>query len=711
MSVRLMSFNTMLLPPVIETAGFDPSKLVWREGEARAQAIGDAVSDDPWAEITGFIEVWSDLGRLKAGATLTRDILASALGGRYQFVSPRVPDTIAVLSGKLADSGLVLFAKHDPVPLPQPLPPQYMTPDARIGFVEFSAASGSDALVSKGALLARFETGHGYVTVVLTHLQASYDAIDQYAGDRKAQLAQIEQLLTAALGSPPWPVHEHVVIMGDLNIGAILHPVPDEPELVVNSPEYDRVFRVDSSLIQSNFQDGWMKFMPQADRGITQHAWNNEHPEVDLQRNRLDYHLLYDPRPPAPPANYVVSGGQAIPKLALQHMRIVHRTLSDHFAVRGDLNEWRKWSSPAFADQVPETEKNANRAINVEQVGQMMWLRFKPGPYTFVWLPELDVSLYLESNISDPWPPYKKDIDLSRIPGAAAASHRSGLPHVGTLFSMPEPFYVRVVAPDQYRGKLAVGWHRHEGISKDDAIPLRAQAPPRPTDFPDGRPLNDRDEQWFQVKVGQALGASVHSSLFYVDNHTQSEVSFSLRSASGHELYFHAPSAGPRLEVSWPDQGEADGKHFFLVVTRSSTDQTLLDVGWKTALTYLWPLQLRCDEETGLANWLGADEISAQLSGDGYDAGTRDNDDMDAGESMLFEDTPGSKRGWLPFAYINHAEIRVVEHDPPVGDVDGSSGIAPLAEDVSTSEENVGMDVGSGHYTFLYRRSHTRPGD
>ena len=202
----------------------------------------------------------------------------------------------------------------------------------------------------------------------------------------------------------------------------------------------------------------------------------------------------------------------------------------------------------------------------------------------------------------------------------------------------------------------------------------------------------------------------MHSSLFYVDNHTQSNVSFSLRSASGHELYAHPPSSEPRLEVSWPDQGDEAGKHFFLVVTRSSTDQTLLDVGWKTALTYLWPLQLRCDDETG-PDWLGADEISAQLSGDGYDAGTRDNDDMDAGESMLFQDAPGSKQGWPPFAYIGDAEMRVVEHDLD-GDVDGSSGpIAVLAGDAATSEESVGMNVGSGHYTFLYRRSHTRPGD
>lgn len=699
MSVRLMSFNTMLLPPIIETARVDPTKLVWGEGETRARAIGAAVAGDPWADVVGFVEVWSDVGRLAAGATLTREILAAAAAAAgYQFVTPRVPDPIDVGSGKFADSGLLLVAKHQPVPLPQQLPSAYATQDGRVGFVQFSSSSGDDALVSKGALLVRFETSHGYVTVALTHLQASYDVVDQHAADRASQLAQVEALIEAALGPRPWSPHEHVVIMGDLNVGAI------------GSTEYDRVFASSGSLVSTHFQDGWSTFMPRADPGVTQHAWDNKHPQAELQRNRLDYHLLYDPRPPAPPTSFVVgTGGQMVPKLAFQHMRIVHRTLSDHFALRGDLNEWRTGSSPAYAEAIDEAEKNGYRRVTLERAGQMMWLRFRPGPYTFSRLPAVDLSVYLESNISDAWAPYREGVDLSRIQGAEGAWQDRGLPPVGTLFSAPEPFYVRLVAPDGYEGQLAVGWHRHGGTSIDDAIPLFAQAPPRRTDFPEGQPLNDRDEQWFSAKIGRALSSAVHNSLFYVDNHTGAPISLSIRSASGHELSAPPPSAGSRLEVTWADQGDEGGKTFYVVVSRGSTEQTSTAVGWRTALTYLWPLQLRCEDETGV-DFLGADEITVQLAGDGYDAGRRDNDDMDTGESMLFDDAPGSSARWLPFAFLEDAEVRVTEHDLD-GDVDGVGHIEPLTAGVAGGEEQVGMDVGSGHYAFFYRRTHSRPGD
>jgi endonuclease/exonuclease/phosphatase family metal-dependent hydrolase len=693
---RVMGFNTRLLPPIVESGSVDPLKLLWGEGERRAQAIGQAVVRDPWPDVIAFSEVWTDAERLGAkgtprATTLVRDVLLPELASVYAFVTPMLPASVPVGLGKVMDSGLLLVSKREPIPFRNQLPPPWSTLDPRIGFALFPESAAADALAAKGVGVARFEASFGFVTIAFAHLQSAYAYVDEHWEVRQRQLEMIEALLEAAVGPRPWPGEEQVLLVGDLNIGAI------------DSPEYSLFFSNPNLFWGTNMHDGWATFNSFEDRGITQHSWSGEPSSPELQRNRLDYVFVYDPQPPFPPETFQVAAG-TVPKLVAQHMRTTHRTLSDHYALCADMHTWHPYCQPLGAYRAPRVPPF--RIVDLTDDAQMVWFRFDPGTYTFTSSDELSLTVYAADDLSDPWPPYQKEkVDLSKIKGTEGAWAEHGLSPLGTKYSLPKPFLVRATARADWHGRAVVGWHRHQGTSMLDAIGLQAHQPPVKTDFPSDRPLGDHDEQWFSAKLGKALSASEYGLSFYLDNTTREWAKLSLHSASGLELA-HVEGAGSQLVLRWRDQG---GDTLYPVVKRGRIGQDNFGISWKTSLSYLHPHAVRCDDETGI-DWTGADEITLQVSVDGYDAGSRDWDDIDSGELRSVRDPSQPGVTLEPAGYLSNAEARVVEHDPD-GDTSGASTIEPLEADEPTDEEAVSFDVGSGRYSFLYHRSHSLPGD
>jgi endonuclease/exonuclease/phosphatase family metal-dependent hydrolase len=695
MAFRVMNFNTRLLPPIAETGSIELTKILWGEVEPRARAIAQAILRDPWPDVIVFSEAWTFVERLAAkgtvfGTPLARDILISELAPLYHYATAMLPNPIPPIV-KLMDSGLLMMAKRQPIPLRNQLPPEWVTGEPRIGFALFADAAKEDALSSKGVGVARFETSLGFVTIAFTHLQSAYDFVDESWDVRQRQLATIEELLVAAVGPRPWPTQEQILLIGDLNVAAI------------KSPEYSLHFENPNWFWGTNMHDGWRKFNSFEDPGVTQHAWNRDDPEP-LQRNRLDYVFLHDPAPPYPPETYQTAPG-TVPKLVAQHMRTTHRELSDHYALCADLHLWHLYCHPLVAYRT-EYHLTPFLRFHLEDDTWMVWLRFPPGTYTFTKSDELELTIYSSDNLSDPWPPYQREkVDLSKIAGAEASWHEPGLSPEGEKYSLPKPFFVRVTVAADRHGEAAIGWRRHRGTSMDDAIGLLPQVPPQKTDFPEDRALGDRDMQWFSVKIRRALSGEPHTSYFFLENPTKGTYRLSLRSRSGKELR-QAKSAGPRVRLSYSDPGE---QTLYLVVERGFIGQENVLTGWRTSLTFIHPHFVRCDDETGWDK-LGADEITLLLSADGFFAGTRDWDEADSGESLPLADTSKPGVSMEPAAYLKGVLAQVVEHDPD-GDAVGWAGIDSLAADDPTDEETATFAVGTGRYSFLFHRSHWLPGD
>jgi endonuclease/exonuclease/phosphatase family metal-dependent hydrolase len=434
-----MGFNTRLLPPITESGNVELSKFLWGEGETRARAIAAAIRRDPWPDVIAFSEVWTDIERLEAkgtpvGSMLVRDVLVPELAATYPFATRMLPDPIPMEPPKVMDSGLLLVAKREPIPLRNQPPPAWQTSDPRVGFAMFEDAAREDALAAKGVGVVRFELSLGFVTIAFTHLQSAYAFVDEYWEVRERQLATIQALLDAVVGPRPWHPGNEVLVVGDFNIGAI------------KSPEYSLYFANPNLFWGTSLHDSWATFNSAEDPGITQHSWDwdPDHPEAELQRNRLDYVLVYDPAPPFPPETFQVPSG-TVPKLVAQHMRTTHRTLSDHYALCADLNFWRPYCHPLRAYR--EDDRPPFLRFQVTDDTQMVWLRFKAGTYTFTKSDSLDLTVYTAVNLSDPWPPYQKEkIDLSKIAGTEASWREPGLPPEGTKYSLSEPFLVRATA-------------------------------------------------------------------------------------------------------------------------------------------------------------------------------------------------------------------------------------------------------------------------
>jgi endonuclease/exonuclease/phosphatase family metal-dependent hydrolase len=696
---RVMAFNTMLLPPVFESGAFDPVKLLWGQGEDRARAIGSTLSKDPWPDVLALCEVWSfSLDLVTKWTPLdnqqARKIVRARLARAYPYSTPMLPDPIPADNVKAMDSGLLLMARRRPVPLRGQLPPEWQTADPKVGFALFDRAEGVDAFSSKGVGVVRFETDVGQVTIAFTHLQSAYDSVDQYSAVRAAQLDTIEALLNAAVGPQPWPDEEAVIVVGDFNIATIK-----------NAGEYNGLFANPNLVWGTHFHDGWPTFNspPYEDAGISQHSWKREKTKQQ-EINRLDYALVYDPRPPYPPPTYPVAAGTE-QKVVAQHMRTTYRTLSDHYAVCTDLARWNPHCHPR--DAYEQADRPPFLRFPLHDAGQMVWLRFDSGTYTFTKSDPLELTLYTTDDLSDPWPPYQEEkVDLSKIRGAEAAWHEPGLPPEGTKYSFSSSFLVRATTPTRWNGTAGIGWRRHRGESMLDAIGLRAHDPLTKTDFAPGRKLNDKDEQWYSIKPRRPFRRGEQDLEIVLENPSGKVVGLSLRASDGRVL---AQKRGAARELSIHRRAKG-GELLYVVVRRSRPDDPNVLVGWRTNLTLMHPHALRCDDETG---WdpVGADEVTLTVSADGTAVKSIDWNEADTGETLGLFDASRPGIGFKPYAYLERAGVRVVEHDDD-GDVTSRSPtIAVLGAQAATAERASTFRVGSGKYSFLYHLSHWLPGD
>ena len=258
--LRIMTFNVQMLPWLA-----DEFKGTTNDAPERANQVAKALFAIPpvdQPDIVAFNEVFDEDGR--AG-------LKVRLSGKWPHVIEKIHD-----GGLLEDSGLMLFSRVPFLPL-------------KTGGVWlerfYEEAEGTDAKSTKGVGVIQVTSPDGVAlptTIAFTHLQASYDAEDQYRDIRRKQIETVNGALNELIGNDPH-LWERAIIMGDLNIRGDSDALTDE---------WTEIFAKQSTELTKHVYDGWRTCMhppgdpSDYDRGYTNTEWTTG------KKQRLDYMLF-----------------------------------------------------------------------------------------------------------------------------------------------------------------------------------------------------------------------------------------------------------------------------------------------------------------------------------------------------------------------------------------------------------------------------------
>jgi len=235
-----MTFNVQLLPliaGVLEGRVSVPAAALGRfprgdlDSNERASLVANDLVSIPDAErpdVIALNEVFNEDGR---------QVLLDAL-------TPIYPHCVASIQEKdlEEDAGLMVLSRIPFSPLPG---------GASSARHFFSVDAGADSWASKGALMVRLNTPAEVTTLVFTHLQAAYDAEDQYREVRAKQFVELVEWAYGLLGNDPanW---RSLVIAGDLNVRG-------DPGM--ESDEWHDLF-TRNPLISSRLVDSWVEMRP-----------------------------------------------------------------------------------------------------------------------------------------------------------------------------------------------------------------------------------------------------------------------------------------------------------------------------------------------------------------------------------------------------------------------------------------------------------------
>jgi endonuclease/exonuclease/phosphatase family metal-dependent hydrolase len=691
--------------------------LVWPSdaadrSEERADRVADALLSTPKAEqpdLVAFNELFHDDAR---------DILSTRLSSVWPHSVPKfdqASDIFAHPSSIITqDSGLAMFSKHPldsytlEIPIGNPAIPTAMPAE----FAKYNDAVLSDMLAAKGVALLRLRhPEHGRVVVAISHLQASYSDDEQSSPENVAlsgghvyTLAEFAAVRAKQLGGAlgffemlmgpkeSWPP---TIFMGDFNIDARMPGVP--------TGEYADVFDV-NGILDDQFRDAWPSFISIDDLGLSQSDM------VTGDRSRLDVVCVSRD-----------FGNPDFGPLQAHHMRTLHRSFSDHYAVETLLNRPSALCCPREALAVPSRELASGMNVfdlDIVDPGAYQWVFVKtPGTYTVFWSPGVEHAIYAANDLSDPWPGYDdKRNDITAM-GLTALTQdwdsEGGLNSVGTVHSVPDqPFYVRVRADPAlnaaFTGPCKLAIFKHTGATKATAIAIHPQRaglnPLLPTTI-----LKPNDECWFSAIIEAAHSGEPHTSSFTLANRTGGDAKLVLVDENGH----HGPVAGGSgdLTLSYTHPGRT---LIYLVLKRVQTSQIDFDIGWRTALTFLRddntikPFMIRCVDETGV-DFLGDDEFRFRAKADAMTAPflSIDWDDADTGEYY-----PRGNLVIPPIGYLESIKIDAWE----AGDITASAvwgpNIPTLPEAVLDKAygETFQVDTGKYRLELTLGRESTRGG-
>jgi hypothetical protein len=668
-----MTFNVQLLPviPVVSPSPGD-------EAVGRAFAVGQAIKALPLHELPHVIifnEVFNEDGRAEL----------------LQHLSPIYPHVIDKLDDCTLgqDSGLMLVSQFALLQLPAALNPMH---NNQVLFFSYPDRRDTDSLACKGVGVVQLECPLGVVTLAFTHAQAFYEREDEYRDIRREQMADVGETIARLIGNPPNGDWGRVVVMGDLNIRG-------DPG--ATRGEWQDIFATSPGIFTDHLCDGWRTYMKpptrqqEVDPGFTANnleaGENGELPTGLLLR--LDYGCFSK-----------LPGGRV---LVPQHMRTRFRTLSDHWSLEADIHLRTPHNTPADAllwnNIVPLTSGMRVAHLEVEEIGCYQWVYVDtPGTYSIFppGDPGLEVSLFLEDDLSTPWNPYDRiHVSGLAIPQLDIDVHEYGerLTPDGTQHDLPKPFFIRVRGGPNFEGPCLVGIYRHTGETRETAIFLRPWEAPKDPRLPMGQTNGPLDECWFRANIGRALSGQAHTSTFAITNGTGNTATVTMYDQDGQQI---GQVVGNQLE-SIIQHTTSGPEMVYLLLQRSSINDVDFRAGWRSGLTYLRsvpnvrPMVLRCEDETG-PDWAGADEITLRLFADNLHPQFFEVywDDADANEILKLE-------GQVPeVAFVDRIEVWVKESDFFQGPAATTQILALTDTDPLVKAVQQSFDVESGTYRF-----------
>ncbi len=562
-SLRILTYNTYLLPRIV-LCRWDPvCHLLDANFESRAEQLGAAVAKaNEKYDIVAFNEVWDED---------TRDVLEERLGGTYpsyvKYISTSGPDMIQLkkrwgfLGGNVEDSGLMLFSKFPFQKLPF-VKDDYEATDfqpwwihKRLAFKEFHdcAFAFGDCRAAKGVALVQVEwPSKGSLNLLFTHLQA--DSGDSMQPEvRQKQLADVQDIVETTLGKTfaSWTDTEKLVVLGDLNIdglGGVSQVLGLPADFLADATQewMDR-FKAPAQTGVTPLYDSWAETTSPQDQGHTRYN----------KKERLDYILVSRPIANA-------DAGQAqndnegempwtsadFPPTCVQHIWIPRELegLSNHRPLAADINLFAPQCNPRLAQKVGDADlgtivtglkSTSWQHYELTHRGSMQWFRLEaPGTYAIAITginaadtPLLDYEIYSPDNLSLPLAGAYQ-LEKTRIaacgtgvpvqerisgPATTAAPVSECSLVDAQKFVLPTgPHYVRVFSKQRtWQGRYAVAFYKFNCAAKDDACDLLPNSP-QEFAFVSGKPLNTEDTAWFRVRIqNQADSGKAQSLKFF----------------------------------------------------------------------------------------------------------------------------------------------------------------------------------------------------
>ena len=672
-ALHVMTFNVQMLPwlgTAIEGITNNAPETARRVAKA---IFARAPENRP--HVIAFNEVFDEDGRAELKTQFYSD---------YPYLIEKVDS-----GGLLEDSGLMLVSKY----------PFLQLPNGRDRIEHFYAnGEGDDGFANKGVCLVQINTPTDLTTIVFTHLQAAYDAEDQYDDVRLTQLDVVNNSITEAFRGDDGP-HGQVMVMGDLNIRGDSGAV---------SGEWASVFDQMRTKLTEHYFDGWRAYMhPPGVNDLPDQGVSNVdfvHPDT---RQRLDYMC------------FVRETANVDIKLVPQHMYLKLKNQSDHFALEAIVQSqsphctpsdaWDFFSAPEVTPFQPGQPTVVRRQqVRFKHPGSYQWIYCKqPGTYTFWTTANATVELYLQSDLSHNVKRLDR-LDFHLLPGQVANAFQrfTGDPR-GETFVVREPFFILVKARLDATGTADVLLMEHRGESKETAIALILRQEVF-SSFPANQTLGSDDLCWFRAIMPHSLSQTARTETFLIDNPSGGDIKASLINPSGIELNAVSGS-DPELNLQFDLKG---GDEIFLTLQRS--DQSLIGMGvtWISPLNFLdldEPIYVYINDESG-PDWAGADEPEMTINVDGVSVFSDSWDDADSGERWpgLWEAIRDSVNAILPgetkVGFMG--DITLGYYEPDIGAAGSQAEICP---GIGVSEKDIVQrtinlpvpdSVSSGRYSF-----------
>ncbi|MEO5852600.1 MAG: endonuclease/exonuclease/phosphatase family protein [Nocardioides sp.] len=603
-----MTFNVQLLPVI---AGVGEGTVSVPAGIAgllpggstdsidRAEAVADDLLDIHPAErpdVLALNEVFSEDAR---------DVLVNRLKPEWPYVIESVHE------GDLEeDAGLMVFSQLPFLTLPG-------GGDRRERF--YGRDAGADSWASKAAVLIQVGRPAERTTLVFTHLQAAYDTEEQYRDVRKSQLAEITDLVADVLGGGPsnW---QNVIVAGDLNIRG---------DIDATSNEWFDIFDNASDPFGELFADSWIEMRPPGLGQDLDPGPTNRNRETQAEQ-RLDYICRFE----------TIDGVD----LLAHHMRVGHRTTSDHYALEALIQVRDDHCQPCSAVDIdalgpvaggPDPSQPRTSAaylvqptLAVEGGRSWAWVR-RPGTYTFHHSPSLVVEVFAADDISRPLARLDS-LSVADVPPAVAAAYREvgrQIGDEGSTYVNRSPLLVSMRTKDGDPGHGVLVVLEHLGDTQATAIAL----PPHhdvEVPFPPNQRLGDDDTAWFRLQPRATLmGDACQETV--TCRQPQGSGSLDVYDTSTTRIGNDSGSGTLSHEFTVTTDDE-----LFVTVRRDSDADTGQVVRWSTPVCYLRldkGLTVHVANESG-PDWPGEDEPVLEMWMDGRKLLTTTWDDADTGE-------------------------------------------------------------------------------